>query len=77
MFGSLNPCQWKIITADALVKKGQGNLTGLLCASSSSMKISIYDGQDTDGTLGPTKLLVDQLTLTAGNPKPSTADKYP
>ncbi len=73
MFGSLNPTQWKIITADGLVKKGQGTLTGLLCASSSSMKISIYDGQDADGTLGTTRLLVDQLTLTAGNPYPIPA----
>lgn len=54
-----------IVTASGIVKTGQGRLNGALCAQSSSMKISVYDGTDTSG-----KKLVDQMTLTAGNPYP-------
>lgn len=75
MFGSASPCQWKILTASSLIKKATGlaTLTGILCAQSSSLVVSIWDGQDASGTLGPTTKVVDQVPLTAGVPLPIPA----
>ena len=68
MFGSLNPTQWKRLTATGLVKTGQGQLTGLLCASSSSMTATVYDGIDSTGVL-----IVNTMSLTAATPYPMPA----
>jgi len=61
-------CQWTRATASKLVRTGQGLLNGLLCAQSSSMVISIYDGVDDTGVL-----LVNQMTLAAATPYPVPA----
>lgn len=70
MFGSLNPAQWARFTnaANAVIKTGQGTLTGLLCSESSSLIVNVRDGTTTAG-----KLIVGPLTLTAGNPYPIPA----
>ena len=74
MFGSWSPCQWKIVTASVLVKKAAGlcTLTGLLCASSSTMIISIWDSATDNNDANATKV-VDQITMVAGNPYPIPA----
>jgi hypothetical protein len=75
MFGNPNPTQVKLLTGSALLKKatGLGTITGILCAQSSNLVISIWDGQDATGTLGPTTKIVDSLPMTAGNPYPIPA----
>lgn len=70
MFGNLEPGRFKRLTASGLVltATGQGMSSGLLCAQSSSLVVSVYDGIDTSGTL-----LVNQIPLTAGAPVPIPA----
>lgn len=75
MFGSADPTQWQLMTASGLVKKATGlcALTGILCAQSTSLVISLWDGQDATGVLGPTTKCVDSIPLTAGVPYPIPA----
>jgi hypothetical protein len=75
MFGSLNPCQYKFMSASGLLKKatGLGSITGILAATSSSAIIIVWDGQDATGTLGPTQQVTGQITLVAGTPYPIPA----
>jgi hypothetical protein len=67
MFGNLEPGRSKRLSATGLVltASGQAMLSGILCAQSSSLIISIYDGIDATG-----ELVVNQVPLTAGVPLP-------
>jgi hypothetical protein len=67
MFGSWNPAQAKIFTANTLIKKGQGQSTGILCAQSSSLVVSVYDTASDDSAANAVKI-VDSIPMTAGNP---------
>lgn len=70
MFGNLEPGRYKRLAASGLVltATGQGMLSGLLCAQSSSLVVSVYNGIDATGDL-----MVDSIPLTAGNPVPIPA----
>lgn len=74
MFGSMNPTQYKVVTANTLVKKSTGlcTVTGLLCSSSTSMVVQIWDTA-TDETNASAVKVVDSLTLVAGTPYPIPA----
>lgn len=67
MFGNLEPGRSKLLTASGLVltASGQAMLSGLLCAQSTSLVVSIYDGTDDTG-----ELVVDSVPLVAGVPLP-------
>ncbi len=70
MFGSFNPTNnATLITqaASALIKKGQGQCTGILCATSSTGVIEVWDAILDDSSAGAKKI-VDDITLVAGNP---------
>lgn len=68
MFGNLEPGRSKLMVTSGLViphVTGQAMLSGVLCAQSTSLVVSIYDGQDTAG-----ELVVDSVPLVAGVPLP-------
>ena len=75
MWGSLNPSQYKRIdstTGSVSVAAGQHNMTGLLCAQSGTGIIEIWDTATDDSAAGA-QLVVDAITLVAGQPEPIPA----
>jgi hypothetical protein len=76
MFGSWNPSQYKRFSqaASVLVKKagGYAGLQGILCASSASLIIEVWDTA-TDDTATQAVQILDQTTLTAGQSYPIPA----
>lgn len=57
----LESCSYKNLSASALVKTGAGRLLGLICASSSSGTVKIWDN-----TSAATTVLLNTMSLTAG-----------
>ncbi len=56
------------MTASGVVKADQGNITGILVSSSSSLVLSVYDDQ-----AGSANLIVDSLATIAATPYPIPA----
>lgn len=74
MFGSMNPCQYLVQSASGLIKKATGltTTTGILCGTSSSAVIQLWDTPTTNAD--PKAVAVTpQLTLVAGTPYPVPA----
>lgn len=77
MFGSWNPSQYKYLTdtiGSTLVKKAGGfsGLQGILCATSSSLLVQVWDTTGTDTTAGAIQV-TGSITLTAGQSYPIPA----
>lgn len=72
MFGSWNPSRSKKRFSDSgsvLCKKGMVALQGILCATSSSLIIQVWDTA-TDDTASNADQVMDSITLTAGQSYP-------
>ena len=71
MFGSWNPSQYLLQTASGLVKLAKGfcALQGILCATSSSAVVQVWDTTGTDATPGAVQI-TGSLSLTAGQSYP-------
>ncbi len=74
MFGSPAPCQYLLQSASGLIKKATGlcTTTGILCATSSSAIIQLWDTTGTDATAGAVQV-TGSITLVAGTPYPIPA----
>lgn len=74
MFGSWNPSQYKAMSASGLVKLATGlcALQGILCSTSSTAKIEVWDTL-TDETNANAVKVLDDLTMTAGQSYPMPA----
>lgn len=74
MFGSWNPAQWKQMSANGLVKTAGGfcALQGILCSTSSTAIVQVWDTTGDETTANAVKVL-DSLTLTAGQSYPIPA----
>ena len=74
MFGSWSPSQYIFLTASKLVKKAAGlcTISGILCGTSSSGIIQVWDTTGTDATAGAVQV-TDSITLVAGTPYPIPA----
>ena len=53
-------CRYKVLTADGQVKDGPGILVGILCTTSSSLVLDVYDNTALSGTK-----IVDDLPMDA------------
>ncbi len=84
MFGSWNPSQFLLQSASGLVKmaKGFSALQGILCATSSTAVVVVWDSSGTNvanaaGDVSAPVQITGQITLTAGQsyPIPSKINK--
>lgn len=74
MFGSCNPAQYIFLTTSKLIKKATGlsTITGILCGTSSSGIIQVWDTAGTESTSGAVQV-TDSISLVAGTPYPIPA----
>lgn len=74
MFGSWNPSQYLLQAASGLVKKATGLcvLQGILCATSATAIVQVWDTSGTDATQGAVQV-TGSITLSAGQSYPIPA----
>jgi len=74
MFGGWNPSQYLLQSASGLIKKAAGYaaLQGIICATSSTAVVQVWDTTGTDATAGAIQV-TGSITLTAGQSYPIPA----